>query len=227
MPKILIVDDEQDIVDLLDYNLRKAGYETALAYDGLQAITIATKFKPDLILMDVMMPHQNGIITARKIRDNETLKATYILFLTSVAAEDTEILAFGAGADDYIIKPIKPQALLSRIAAFFRRDIQEEAEKTSQTLEIRGLTVNKHSHAVTLNGKNLTLPRKEFELLYFLMQQPGKIFNREQLLLKIWGSDVYVVERTVDVHIRKIREKIGENYIKTFKGVGYMLSVDE
>jgi two-component system, OmpR family, alkaline phosphatase synthesis response regulator PhoP len=226
MPKILIVDDEQDIIDLLEYNLQKAGYQTQNATDGLQAVAIAKTFRPDLILLDVMMPYLNGIETAKKIREQPELAQTFILFLTSVTSEDTEIHAFKAGADDYIVKPIKPQALLSRISAFFRREKANETNETTEEIHIGNITINRKNHAVLVNNKPHALPKKEFELLYFFMQKPGKIFSREQLLQQIWGSDIYVVERTVDVHIRKIREKIGDQYIKTFKGIGYMFSLD-
>ncbi len=224
MPKILIVDDEQDIIDLLEYNLIKAGYQIKSATDGLQAIALAKGFQPDLVLLDVMMPYLNGIETAKKLREIPELASTFILFLTSVASEDTEIKAFGAGADDYIVKPIKPQALLSRISAFFRRDKAQDTEEPSEEISLGNIKVDRRNHSVMVHGSPLVLPKKEFELLYFFMQKPGKIFSREQLLQQIWGSDIYVVERTVDVHIRKIREKIGDEYIKTFKGVGYMFS---
>ncbi|WP_026997818.1 response regulator transcription factor [Flectobacillus major] len=223
-PKILLVDDDPDIIELLEYNLTKEGFDTASATDGLQALEVTKKFKPDLILLDVMMPKMDGIETARQIRLLSEFKDTYILFLTARAEEYTEVAAFDVGADDYIVKPIKPRALLSRLKAILRRDSQQtEAE---DKLEIGALFINRVNYTVLNDGKALVMPKKEFELLSFLAHHPNKVFSRDELLEKVWGSDVYVVERTVDVHIRKLREKIPEYYIKTLKGVGYMFSVD-
>lgn len=223
-PKILLVDDDPDIIELLEYNLTKEGFDTASATDGLQALEVAKKFKPDLILLDVMMPKMDGIETARQLRLLSEFKDTYILFLTARAEEYTEVAAFDVGADDYVVKPIKPRALLSRLKALLRRDSQQsEAE---DKLEIGSLFINRVNYTVLNDGKSLVMPKKEFELLSFLANHPNKVFSRDELLEKVWGSDVYVVERTVDVHIRKLREKIPEYYIKTLKGVGYMFSVD-
>ena len=223
-PKILLVDDDPDIIELLEYNLTKEGFDTASATDGLQALEVAKKFKPDLILLDVMMPKMDGIETARQLRLLSEFKDTYILFLTARAEEYTEVAAFDVGADDYVVKPIKPRALLSRLKALLRRDSQQsEAE---DKLEIGSLFINRVNYTVLNDGKSLVMPKKEFELLSFLAHHPNKVFSRDELLEKVWGSDVYVVERTVDVHIRKLREKIPEYYIKTLKGVGYMFSVD-
>ncbi|NBB27486.1 response regulator transcription factor [Cellulophaga sp. BC115SP] len=223
-PKILLVDDDPDIIELLEYNLTKEGFDTASATDGLQALEVAKKFKPDLILLDVMMPKMDGIETARQLRLLAEFKDTYILFLTARAEEYTEVAAFDVGADDYVVKPIKPRALLSRLKALLRRDSQQsEAE---DKLEIGSLFINRVNYTVLNDGKSLVMPKKEFELLSFLAHHPNKVFSRDELLEKVWGSDVYVVERTVDVHIRKLREKIPEYYIKTLKGVGYMFSVD-
>jgi two-component system alkaline phosphatase synthesis response regulator PhoP len=224
-PKILLVDDDPDIIELLEYNLNKEGFETASANDGLQALEVAKDFKPDLILLDVMMPRQDGIETARQIRQIPEFKDTYILFLTARAEEYTEVAAFDVGADDYIVKPIKPRALVSRIKAILRRDTQQV--ESDSLIEIGLLTINRTNYSVINNGNPLVMPKKEFELLYFLAKHPNKVFNRDELLEKVWGVDVYVVERTVDVHIRKLREKIPEHYIKTLKGVGYMFSIDE
>lgn len=224
-PKILLVDDDPDIIELLEYNLNKEGFETASANDGLQALEVAKDFKPDLILLDVMMPRQDGIETARQIRQIPEFKDTYILFLTARAEEYTEVAAFDVGADDYIVKPIKPRALLSRIKAMLRRDTQQI--ESDSLIEIGLLTINRTNYSVINNGNPLVMPKKEFELLYFLAKHPNKVFNRDELLEKVWGVDVYVVERTVDVHIRKLREKIPEHYIKTLKGVGYMFSIEE
>lgn len=224
-PKILLVDDDPDIIELLEYNLNKEGFETASANDGIQALEVAKNFKPDLILLDVMMPRQDGIETARQIRQNSDFKDTYILFLTARAEEYTEVAAFDVGADDYIVKPIKPRALVSRIKAILRRDTQQI--ESDSLIEIGILTINRTNYSVINNGNPLVMPKKEFELLYFLAKHPNKVFNRDELLEKVWGVDVYVVERTVDVHIRKLREKIPEHYIKTLKGVGYMFSIEE
>ena len=224
-PKILLVDDDPDIIELLAYNLSKEGYETASANDGIEAVEVAKIFKPDLILLDVMMPRQDGIETARQIRQLPEFRDTYILFLTARAEEYTEVAAFDVGADDYIVKPIKPRALISRIKATLRRDVQQADNET--VIDIGVIHINRTNYSVTNNGKPLVMPKKEFELLYFLAKHPDKVFNRDELLEKVWGVDVYVVERTVDVHIRKLREKIPEHYIKTLKGVGYMFSIEE
>jgi len=224
-PKILLVDDDPDLIELLEYNLNKEGFETASANDGLQALEVAKGFRPDLILLDVMMPRQDGIETARQIRQIPEFKDTYILFLTARAEEYTEVAAFDVGADDYIVKPIKPRALVSRIKAILRRDTQQV--ESDSLIEIGHLTINRTNYSVINNGNQLVMPKKEFELLYFLAKHPNKVFNRDELLEKVWGVDVYVVERTVDVHIRKLREKIPEQYIKTLKGVGYMFSIEE
>jgi two-component system alkaline phosphatase synthesis response regulator PhoP len=224
-PKILLVDDDPDIIELLEYNLKKEGYETASATDGIQAVEVAKTFKPDLILLDVMMPRQDGIETARQLRQLTDFKDTYIIFLTARAEEYTEVAAFDVGADDYIVKPIKPRALVSRIKAVLRRDTQQM--ESDSIIEIGQLIINRTNYSVNNNGVNLVMPKKEFELLSFLAKHPNKVFNRDELLEKVWGVDVYVVERTVDVHIRKLREKIPEYYIKTLKGVGYMFSIEE
>ena len=225
IPKILLVDDDPDIIELLEYNLKKEGYETASANDGIQAVEVAKTFKPDLILLDVMMPRQDGIETARQLRQLPDFKDTYILFLTARSEEYTEVAAFDVGADDYIVKPIKPRALTSRIKAVLRRDIQQI--ESDLVIEIGQLIINRTNYSVNNNGVNLVMPKQEFELLSFLAKHPNKVFNRDELLEKVWGVDVYVVERTVDVHIRKLREKIPEHYIKTLKGVGYMFSIEE
>lgn len=221
--RVLVVDDEADIVELLVYNLEKEGYKVASAPDGKKAIEIAKEFLPDLVILDIMMPFFDGIEVGRIIRMMPELKNTFILYLTARSEEYSEVAAFELGADDYINKPIKPRALMSRINAFFRR----EAQKTDagDTLEIAGLSINRLNYTVTkADGNVIVLPKKEFELLSFLAQYPNKVFSRDEILQKIWGADVYVVERTIDVHIRKVREKVGENFIKTLKGVGYMFT---
>ena len=222
--KILLVDDDPDILELLEYNLAKENYQLAKAYDGKEALEIAQVFKPALIIMDVMMPIMDGIETARKMKLMPELKNTLILFLTARGEEFTEVVAFDAGAHDYIIKPIKPRALVSRINALLKREASEESQ---DIIEIGGLVINRTQYAATFEGRALILPKKEFELLSYLAKNPNKVFNRDELLEKVWGADVYVVERTVDVHIRKLREKIPEHYIKTLKGVGYLFSIEK
>lgn len=225
-PKVLVVDDDADIVELLEYNLIKEGYSVQTASTGKKAIEIATIFIPDLILLDIMMPQLDGIETGRYLRQNTDLKNTYILFLTARSEEYSEVAAFEIGADDYITKPIKPRALMSRINALFRREAQK-AESGDQ-VEVLDLIINRKNYTVTQAGdKAIVLPKKEFELLFFLAQTPNKVFSRDELLQKIWGADIYVLERTVDVHIRKLREKLGDRYIKTLKGVGYMFTNED
>ncbi len=222
--KILIVDDDPDIIELLHYNLTREGYEVAQAENGRKAIEIAQTFKPDVILLDVMMPVLDGIAACREIRQMPDFRQTHIIFLTARAEEFSEVAAFEAGADDFITKPIKPRALLSRLAAFARRDAQQEQQE--KVIEAGGLKIDRTSFAVYKGTDKITLPKKEFELLAFLAATPNKVFTREELLNNIWGSDVYVIARTVDVHIRKVREKIGEDNIKTIKGVGYKFNVE-
>lgn len=220
--KILIVDDDPDILEMLEYNLEKEGYEVKTAPDGKKGFETARKFTPDLILLDIMMPYIDGIETARLIRGDASLKDTYIMFLTARSEEYSEVAAFEIGADDYITKPIKPRALMSRINALFRREAQKL--DIGEEIEIAGLVIDRRNYSVTKEGTSIVLPKKEFELLFFLAQSPNKVFSREEMLQKIWGADIYVLERTVDVHIRKLREKVGEGYIKTLKGVGYMFT---
>ncbi len=217
--KVLVVDDEPDIVEILKYNLQKEGYEVATAEDGIKAVKIATKFHPDVILLDIMMPNQDGVETCLQIRQIPELKGTYIIFLTARMEEYSEVAAFDVGADDYITKPIKPRALMSRIAALFRRETKKELDQA--VIKIRDLVIDRGSYTITKAGKTIILPKKEFELLYFLAKNPNMVFSRDELLQNIWGTDVFVLARTVDVHIRKVREKIGEEYITTVKGVGY------
>lgn len=219
-PKILLVDDDPDIIELLQYNLEKEGYVISSASDGRRAVEVARTFHPDLVLLDIMMPQQDGIETGRQLRELPELKNTYILFLTARSEEYSEIAAFEIGADDYITKPIKPRALMSRIRALFRREAQKS--DPGEKIDIGGLSINRQNYTVTQDEQSVVLPKKEFELLFFLAQTPNKVFSREELLQRIWGADIYVLERTVDVHIRKLREKIGDRHIKTLKGVGYM-----
>ncbi len=217
--KVLVVDDEPDIVEILKYNLQKEGYDVATAEDGIKAVKVAGKFLPDVILLDIMMPNQDGVETCLQIRQIPELKNSFIIFLTARMEEYSEVAAFDVGADDYITKPIKPRALMSRIAALFRRENKKEQEVSQ--IKVQDLLIDRGSYTIDKNGKTITLPKKEFELLYFLAKNPNIVFSRDELLQNIWGTDVFVLARTVDVHIRKVREKIGEDYITTVKGVGY------
>ena len=216
---ILIVDDNEDILELLFYNLKSDGYHIEIAKDGLEAIDVAKKSLPELIIMDIMMPKMDGVEACRHIRKLPELANTHIIFLTARVEEYSEIAAFDSGADDYLMKPIKPRALMSRVNAFFKKS--ERASDTNSVLEFGSLKIDRVSFTVTNEGKVIELAKKEFELLHFLAQKPGQVFSRDVLLKNIWGSDVYVLARTIDVHIRKVREKIGDTYIKTVMGVGY------
>jgi two-component system alkaline phosphatase synthesis response regulator PhoP len=218
MHKILLIDDEPDILDLLRYNLEIEGYEIQTASNGRLGIEQAISFMPELIILDIMMPEMDGIETCRQIRSIPSLKDVYIVFLTARSEEYSEIIAFESGANDFIIKPVKPRALKSRISAYFRRETTAEKENI---LSYKDLQIDRSSYTAMKNGQKIILPKKEFELLYFLMQNPKIVYTREEMLRNVWGSDVYVVERTVDVHIRKLREKLGEEYITTIKGIGY------
>jgi len=223
--KILLVDDDPDILELLEYNLAKENYVLAKAVNGQQALEIAKTFKPNLVILDVMMPILDGIETARQMKLMPELKSTILLFLTARGEEYTEIAAFEAGGTDYVVKPIKPRALVSRIKSMLNRE-GGPAENSQEIIQIGDLVINRTQYSASFQGRLLVLPKKEFELLSFLARNPNKVFNRDELLEKVWGTDVYVVERTVDVHIRKLREKIPEYYIKTLKGVGYLFSID-
>lgn len=225
--KVLVVDDEPDIVELLQYNLEKAGYEVKTANNGKEAIKVAKGFLPHLILMDIMMPKMDGVEAGRQLREIPEIADTYIIFLTARVEEYSELAAFDVGADDYITKPIRPRALLSRIAALFRREQKKhQKEEKKDKILVGNLTIDRESYIVYNDQTPITLPKKEFEMLFFLAQNPNKVFSRDELLQNIWGTDVYVLARTVDVHIRKVREKIGDGYIKTVKGVGYKLVTD-
>lgn len=223
--KILLVDDDPDILELLEYNLAKENYVLAKASNGQQALEVAKSFKPNLVILDVMMPVLDGIETARQMKLMPELKSTIILFLTARGEEYTEIAAFEAGGTDYVVKPIKPRALVSRIKSMLNRE-SGSTENTQEIIQIGDLIINRTQYSASFQGRLLVLPKKEFELLSFLAKNPNKVFNRDELLEKVWGTDVYVVERTIDVHIRKLREKIPEYYIKTLKGVGYLFSIE-
>lgn len=218
--KILIVDDEKDILDLLEYNLLKEGFVVLKASDGEEALTIIRNNPVDLVLLDIMMPKLDGIETCRRLREMPEGKKTYIVFLTAREEEYSEVAGFEAGGDDYIAKPIKPRILLSRIKAIFRRGLDHQ-NSPEQRLKILDLEILRDEYLVYKEGTPISLPKKEFELLFFLASKPGKVFPRETLLENIWGSDVMVVDRTIDVHIRKLREKLGDDYIQTIRGVGY------
>jgi len=219
--KILVIDDDEDILELLIYNLKKENYEVESASNGLEGVEKAKTFLPDLILMDIMMPILDGIEAGKIIKTTEKLKHIHVVYLTARSEEYSEIAAFEIGADDYLTKPIKPRALLSRINAYFRKEVQKSA--SDDVLEIAGLVINKENYSVLKeDGTTVILPKKEFEILFYLASNPNKVQSRDSLLQKIWGHDIFVVERTIDVHIRKVREKIGEKYIGTLKGVGYM-----
>jgi two-component system, OmpR family, alkaline phosphatase synthesis response regulator PhoP len=221
--KVLVVDDEEPILELLKYNLEKQGYEVKTASDGQIAVDIARKFHPDLVLLDIMMPKMDGVEACRLLRAMPELANTFIVFLTARAEEYSEVAAFDVGADDYILKPIKPRALMSRISALFRRESKKS--NVSSQIKIGDLVIDRTSYTIKIKGREVNLPKKEFELLFFLAQNPNKVFSRDDLLQNIWGSDVYVLARTVDVHIRKVREKIGDDYITTVKGVGYKFNL--
>lgn len=223
--KILAVDDEPDILEIISYNLNKEGYEVLTASNGADAIRIAREQKPDLIILDIMMPKMDGIETCRQIREIDKLKGTFVVFLTARDEEFVEIMGFSAGADDYISKPIKPRALLSRINAILRRSGGKE-EVVQPKIQINDLVIDRETYTVTKGSEQIILAKKEFELLYLLASKPGKVFSRDMILEQIWGNDVVVINRTIDVHIRKLREKIGEDYIQTVKGVGYKFGAE-
>ena len=223
--KILVVDDDPDIVELLKYNLSSEGYKVKSASNGIQAVSLAREFIPDLTILDIMMPNMDGVETCRQIRSIPELANKFIIFLTARSEEYSEIAAFEMGADDYITKPIKPRALISRINALFRREVKKDSG--SSKISIGNLEIDRASYTVKLDNKKIILPKKEFELLFFLAQNPDQVFSRDNLLKNIWGSDVCVLARTVDVHIRKVREKIGDGFIITIKGVGYKFVGDQ
>ena len=216
--KILLVDDEPDILEIISYSLESAGYKIYKANNGLEAIKIAKKIIPDLIIMDLMMPHMDGIEACNAIRKSDNLNDVIITFLSARGEDFSKIAGFEAGADDYITKPIKPKVLLSKVKALLRR---KSSEQDQTIIQINDLIIDRSKYSVNLKGIELNLPRKEFELLYLLVSSPNTVFTREKILDVVWGSDVIVGDRTIDVHIRKIREKIGASSFKTIKGVGY------
>jgi len=219
--KVLLVDDEQDILVLLKYNLEKENFLVQTASNGREGIEIAKEFKPDVIVLDVMMPEMDGIETCLELRQIPELKTVLITFLTARGEDYSQIAGFESGADDYITKPIKPRVLVSRLKALLRR----KHGVVAAVEENEGLKIDRNRYIVTVEGEEINLPKKEFELLDLLMSKPGDIFTREVILDTVWGSDIVVGDRTIDVHIRKSREKIGGHYIKTVKGVGYKLAM--
>lgn len=218
MYKILIIDDEEDILEIIKYNLIKEGFEVETASNGLIGIEKAKKFLPDLILLDVMMPFMDGIEVCEKIRESKELESTLICFLTARNEDYSQIAGLNAGADDYIAKPVKPKVLISRLYAILRRKgfVNPSSETKSNQL-----IINREKYLVTKDGEEIYLPRKEFELLALLASKPNTVFERNVILEKVWGTDIVVGDRTIDVHIRKLREKIGNQHIKTVKGIGY------
>lgn len=220
--KILIVEDDPDISELLSYNLEKEGYKVFAAYNGAEGVRIAKKELPALVLLDIMLPEMDGMEVCRQLRETPQLDTSYVVFLTARGEEYSEVAAFQMGADDYIIKPIKPRALLKRIDAIFKRSrFQGQNGKKSSEIKAGDITLDRNSYTLSIGEDESTLPKKEFELLWLLMNNPNIVFNRQQILDKVWEPDVEVLERTVDVHVRRVREKIGEGYIQTVKGVGY------
>jgi two-component system alkaline phosphatase synthesis response regulator PhoP len=217
--KILLVDDEPDILEIVGYNLAQEGYQIITAENGKEAIAKAKKELPDLIIMDVMMPEMDGMEACENIRKIPELSQVIITFLTARSEDYSQVAGFDAGADDYITKPIKPKLLVSKVKALLRR--LKEKEVDSETLNVGGIEINREEYKIVKDNIEIALPRKEFELFYLLASKPGKVFKRDEILDKVWGNEVVVGGRTIDVHIRKLREKIGEDFFKTIKGVGY------
>ena len=217
--KILVVDDEPDIVEILRYNLTQAKYQVFSAPDGLMAFSKAKKHTPHLIILDIMMPNLDGIATCEKLRADERFKDTIIVFLSARGEDFSHVAAFEAGADDYIIKPIKPRILVSKVKSLLRR--LKGKQNPSNIIQFEGLVIDRESYKIILRGEEINLPRKEFELLFLLASKPDKLFKRSKIMEQVWGIDVIVGDRTIDVHVRKLREKLGKKYFVTVKGVGY------
>ena len=216
---ILLVDDELDILEIIGYNLSAEGYNVVTAQNGVEAIKKAKKHKPELIILDVMMPEMDGIEACEKLRLIPELSETVITFLTARGEDYSQVAGFEAGADDYITKPIKPKVLISKVKSLLRRF--KTQDDSQQILKLGNITINREEYKIFVDTQEMVLPRKEFELLSLLASKPGKVFKREDILDRVWGNDVIVGGRTIDVHIRKLREKIGEQKFKTIKGVGY------
>jgi two-component system alkaline phosphatase synthesis response regulator PhoP len=216
---ILVVDDEKDLLDIISYNLKKEGFKVLIAENGREGIELARVHKPDLMLLDIMMPEMDGIEVCKLLKADEFMKQTPVIFLTAKSEERVEVKGLDLGADDFIAKPVSTGKLLSRIKAVLRR--YRDDSDPLLILQEHGLTIDRERFVVTQNGVEMNLPKKEFELLYFLASRKGKVLDRQTLLNEVWGNNIYVIDRTVDVHVRKIREKIGEDLIETVKGVGY------
>ncbi len=221
--KILLVDDEQDILEIIGYNLVQEGYQVSTASNGREAVLKAQKEHPHLIIMDVMMPEMDGMEACEHIRRIPELQNTIITFLTARGEDYSQVAGFDAGADDYITKPVKPKVLMSKVKALLRRF--KEEEKNGDIIHVGEIEINREEYKIVKEGVEIILPRKEFELFYLLASKPGKVFKREEILDKVWGNEVIVGGRTIDVHIRKLREKIGDEWFKTIKGVGYKLDL--
>ena len=217
--KVLVVDDDPDIVEILKYNLKNSGYSVKSAGNGVEAIKKAKKFIPDIILMDVMMPEMSGIEACEEIKNINQLSQAIIIFLSARSEDYTQISAYDAGADDYISKPVKPKILLKKISNIAKKINSEKSDP--KTIDLGSIKINKEEYVAIKDKKEILLPRKEFELLFLLATKPEKVFTREEIMNKVWGTQVVVGDRTIDVHVRKLREKIGEKHIKTLKGVGY------
>ena len=222
--KILLVDDEPDILEIVGYNLKNEGYSVYTACNGIEAVKSAKKITPNLILLDIMMPEMDGIEACEKIRTVKSLENTLIAFLTARNEDYSYVAGFDAGADDYITKPIKPKVLISKVKSLLRRLKAESQEDSS--VKVGDITINRDEYLIFKDDKKIFLPRKEFELFSLLTSKPGKVFKRETILDSVWGNEVVVGGRTIDVHIRKLREKIGDNHFKTIKGVGYKFIID-
>ena len=219
IPKILIVDDDSDILEILKYNLCLAGYNVKIAINGKEAIKKAKLFIPDIILLDIMMPEMDGIKACTQIKTIPKLSDTIIVFLSARSEDFTQIAAFDAGGDDYITKPVRPKILLKKIESILKR--LKSVNNDKSTIELKNIIINRMEYKVVKDGVDIVLPRKEFELFYLLASKPGNVFTRYDIMNKVWGSNVIVGDRTIDVHIRKLREKVGNSYFKTIKGVGY------
>jgi len=217
--KVLLIEDEKDIVEILTYNLEKEGYTVASAFDGEEGYEKAKSFMPDLILLDIMMPNMDGMELCQKLRSQPEFDQVLIAFLTARGESFTQVSALDMGGDDFITKPVKPNVLLSRVRALLRR--RKGTEESRSTQVFGALTIDHESFVIMLDNKNIPIAKKEFELLALLCSKPGKVFKREEIMRKVWGNEVIVGDRTIDVHVRKLREKIGSEYIKTMKGVGY------
>jgi two-component system alkaline phosphatase synthesis response regulator PhoP len=227
-PAVLLVDDEEDLLEMLAYPLEREGFRVLTARDGVEGLRVASAEQPDLVVLDVMMPRLDGMEVTRRMREDARLRLTPILMLTARTAEGDEIEGLDAGADDYLIKPVSARLFVTRVKALLRRGERDDAAPTAPLVRVHDLTVDRGRYLVfRQNGageKTFRLPRKEFELLFYLASHPGRVFSRDELLDAVWGRDVFVVDRTVDVHVRKIREKLGSEYIETVKGVGYKLA---